>query len=224
MTNAEFTDWFRHHLANFPSVIGWLTKFPTKPRHECDPTQADIRDRWEKCLADVSLAEAQAATDALFRGDEPLPRIFDEHPQTVRRLAFRSRNASREASYDHGVYVDGEPTVRCRDCSDVGLVTCYHRKTVKAMRTGKLRLEQDDKQRYFVGPPFSWYTVCVVCHCASGDRYAKQRDDVQRYSEERFCAVRKLRTEDRFHELRDWCDGVPAGPMKTNFDADAWVK
>ena len=55
-----------------------------------------------------------------------------------------------------------EPRYGCLDCSDRGVVTCWHPATMEAARRGRLRREH---------PHGAAYRVAVPCHCRAGNRF-----------------------------------------------------
>lgn len=167
MTHDEFREWFKHHVTSFTGVGSWLASFPTVTQGN-QPTQAQVRMNWYRVLEHTDLADARAATDSLFRGDDQFPEKsgFDCHPATVRKIAkrhsaFRVRPAANP-NYNR------EETYKCLQCRDVGLVHVWHPQIVREAR-------RDRETWLAVGKV---YSACVCCSCQSGERWAsKGRSD-----------------------------------------------
>jgi hypothetical protein len=182
MTQDEYLDWFRHHLAAFPGLGGWLAKVTSAAEDGMKPTRKQIMERWYRALERIPLAKAKAATDAMLAGDLDEPRSFDRHPAAIR--AWANGHADRAVKSRH-VAPDGRETFACLDCLDTGLVTVWHSTAIQAARKGTL------------GEPRTLYTCAMPCRCKGGDLFAKVLPKSGRFNPERVVAVR------RFTPLRD---------------------
>ena len=212
MTHAEFSQWLGYHSARFTGVTGWLAKFPARPRFEGDPTQVEIRDAWFDVLKHCELGDAKQASDALNRGDEELPKTFDDHPRYVRRIAGVIRG-QRLQSAGRRRFIDGEETVKCRECQDAGNLQAWHSIAVKAARKGDLfhpTLNPDAR-----GQP---YTTCVRCNCDAGA--APKNTAYQAYNPEKHFLVSVGSTEDNWRRLMD--DVAAVAASAETFNPDAW--
>ena len=146
MTKDEFREWLRHHRNAFTRLADQFAKLG-------DGQTATV-DAWYNVLAYVELDDAKAATDAMLSGKVQLPKYLDldDHPRIVKRAAAEiSRRAGR--TVDRAIYVDGEKTVRCVLCNDMGVVSCWHPMSVRAAITGTL------------GEQFTVYSCAYRCPC-----------------------------------------------------------
>jgi len=132
MTVHEFDGWLAYHVARFTGIGAWLAKFKT------DPSEDEVRGAWAHTLADVSLEDAKAATDALHSGDEELPKSFDEHPRYVRRVAGAARASRSLTRHAEPKIIDGEYAYECWRCEDSGFVVVYSARTMEAARDSDL--------------------------------------------------------------------------------------
>lgn len=118
MDSAQFTKWLRNHLKRFNSVETWLRAKPEKGA-EGIVGQNDVMEAWFGALADVRIDDAIQATEAMFKGEAPLPLGpgYDDHPRAVRRLAMQRAEQRAKSTKK---MVNGEPVVNCPDCRDRG--------------------------------------------------------------------------------------------------------
>jgi hypothetical protein len=175
MTAKEFREWYAAHRSAFASIDSWIASMPKKSEllavggESFQPvTQESLAKAWFDVLADMDLAGCLAATKMLHRGDEPQPKAFDLHPQTVRGIAKR---LAREKQDDKSVFrfgprirANGEETVNCRECLDSGYVFIFHPDAMRLIRDGKT-----------YGDPGTRYTALALCSCDCGQRRKKQR-------------------------------------------------
>jgi hypothetical protein len=173
MTNEEFKTWFRIHRAAFTAIDAWLAKFKTDSDKRAGRvsedalTQQDILASWFSALRDVDQADAIEATRALQRGSEPAPKMFDDHPREVRRIAGGAR--ADRTQFQSRKMIDGQETFRCAFCQDRGLVSCIDERTMK-FASGEVEFVPHEKARK--GTEFPIRTTALACSCQGGGRHA----------------------------------------------------
>ncbi len=204
MTTKEFPEWLAFHMSRFTGVSAWLSRFPTAPRFEGDPTQRSVRDSWEDAMRGVPLADAKEATLQMFRGDSEAPKVPDEHPKCVCSLAAKigasrvaARNAAADARRNYGGRFDGEPTYSCLTCMDEGAVFIYHPLSVVDMRQGQVKhhvLNPTGKRQLC--------TATAICRCDAGRRFGN-REDGEYFNDLKNYPVGKWTLESRYRELQE---------------------
>lgn len=187
MTREDFRAWYAKHRAAFPGVDSWLNKFARQPVEGGALSQREILDQWFDCLKHESLDDCIAATYALNSGERDAPRAFDDHARTVRRIAFEIRNA-RSSEKRLQVY-GGEPSYRCLQCRDEGLVMVWHPDAMKlAAESGEL--------------PRKRYEAAVRCDCEAGS--SRNRPEPQ-YDANRWLLIdRRKTTQENIADLIDF--------------------
>ncbi|MEX2138594.1 MAG: hypothetical protein WD894_04995 [Pirellulales bacterium] len=163
MKTTDFENWLHLHRSAFPAIDAWLAKFPsdadkqTRGLSASTLTAGDVLRAWQTILSDVEAADAIEATRRLARGDEELPRSFDDYPRAVRRIA-RSIAGERAKAARSTRLIDGLDTYRCPLCRDTGGVTVWHPKSVAAMHRGTF------------GERGAKATALVRCSCDAGSK------------------------------------------------------
>ena len=145
MNSKEFFEWFEHHSAAFPSIPGWIEKFPNADA---------VWGRWQAAMVSVSLEASKSATDMIADGQEPTPKGFTNHPIAVVKIAKRIESARQTGPK----YIDGILTISCNVCGDLGVVFVIKPKFVQAALEGDFgaRVMRQTRQ-------------CVVaCSCEAG--------------------------------------------------------
>ena len=206
MTDTDFETWFAYHVARFTGIGAWLAKF------RITPSQAEVRYAWADSLRDVSLDDARAATDSLHRGDEELPKSFDDHPRYVRRLAGRFRS-ERSQKKNRRHFIDGEETVACLKCQDTGNLQAWHVLAVKAARRSDLFHPMLNPEAR--GQP---YKTCVRCNCDAGN--APKNAAFEPYNPVKHFLVVHESTDDSWLRLMDAVVSVQVA--SEIFNPDAW--
>jgi hypothetical protein len=212
VTHQEFNTWMGYHMARFTGIAGWLAKFPPRPRFEGDPTQVDVRDAWFDVLRNVDWKDAQHATDDMHRGEEELPKSFDDHPRYVSRIAGKKRE-SRAQSVNRRRYIDGEETVACLECNDAGNLQSWHKLSIKAARKGDLfhpTLNPNAR-----GMP---YKTCVRCTCEAANKPCNRLFEV--YDPSKHFLVYSIHADENWQRLMDDVASVQASAE--TFNPDAW--
>jgi len=108
---AAFVKW---HCGHFRATSYWLS-------HDAPP---GIHLTWKAVLADVTLAEAKAATLAMASGDIETPTDPAAHPRAIKSHVERERR--RKAKAARGGGSAHEATYRCPNCMDTGVVIIWH--------------------------------------------------------------------------------------------------
>lgn len=197
MTDREFREWLDYHKAGFTGLGKFLASLPTVGGDD-GPGRTEVLTRWARCLRDTDLADAKAASDLLFSGEEADPKGYDRHPAAVREIARRITKRKPTASHEPRI-IDGVETFACLACCDGGARIVWHPATMKAIweQTGK------------VTP----YTCAVRCTCAAGKRYRWMREFDPAVDLE----PDVWRLEDQLEALRQWMagGGQPAKPAET---------
>ena len=154
MTNIDYGDWIKYHLAAFPALDKWLASTDESP------DTIRMRNRhWAKALAAISVEEAKRVTDQLVTGEIESPRGWSAHPTVIRKQVSINRRANREYILDkiRPQPIDNEDTFSCFQCRDSGLIDVWHVKSMKAMREGRFGEHQTD------------YRCVVRCECEVGN-------------------------------------------------------
>src|SRR5690242_2439287 len=121
MTPSEYDEWERHHKVAFPGFGEWLSKQDEETSYV-----------WAQALRDVPLEQAKAATLLLVSGDEREPEGFSKTPAVIRGIALRLlREKNRDRSARRYV-IDGQPTIACLGCQDVGVRIVWHPRSIRA--------------------------------------------------------------------------------------------
>jgi len=154
MTRDEFNDFWGHHVRNFPGVNGWLTRnMPTKE------LQAGTFESWATILDRTDLVDANAASDAMARGDAEKPNAYDDHPAAIVRIARKVKVKREGEQPQRRHYADGQETVRCVKCDDDGLVIVWDRVAMAAAKEGTL------------GNRKTLYSCAVRCTCDAAEKW-----------------------------------------------------
>ncbi len=150
MTENEFKKWFAYHASCFTGIHTWLAKIPVVATEE-GLCRAGVLEAWCRTLAHVDADAAKEATDALFLGTEDEPKAYDRHPATIVRIA---RAHTKPISSDIVPrMVDDEWAYNCLQCHDTGIISCWHPKSMYAMRDGTF------------GQAFTAYSCTTACTC-----------------------------------------------------------
>jgi hypothetical protein len=156
MTTDDFNEWLTYHGSRFLGLATWLAKATGK---EGIPSKQDVLRAWAYTLRDLTLHDAQAASDELYAlPDDQLPKGFDRHPIAVRDLA-KAHKRRFSAPRQGPQRVDGEDTYACLICRDTGVVIVVDPKTVCEIQAGRGADMVAEPAKY----PF--YTAAVGCTC-----------------------------------------------------------
>ncbi len=207
MTPDDFTKWFRTHMRAYPSVISWLEKYPqTLPPNVDGVTREGIRDGWYHALEGIQLEDALQATRLMQAGQEQPPRILEDTPAAICRIARElARQRPTQSAWSRNI--SGEQTVACRECQDRGTVVVYNPRSVQEIRKGTLVLMDGPHGQH---PNKSLYTQVVRCRCAAGDKHwlaeDKARQGYPTYDPQRFCPVSEISVVKQFAEVLAWIE------------------
>lgn len=165
MTADEFnTALMPHLIARFTQIDFWIGKLPfdREGEHDRRPTQKEMLKTWRLTLADLSLQDAIAAVDEMYRAEEPPPNELGEYPRRILSTARRLRNVTADRTYKPtGRMVDGERVYRCRvSCKDDGVIVVWHPLDHKAAR---------ERPEEFIAGTIQAYTCIIPCSCRAGD-------------------------------------------------------
>lgn len=159
----EWDFWFARHKTLLPQVQHW---FGQMGRDE----QVEAMKAWHRAMSDISIAEANEATDAIVRGDIEC-KFPSETPKTCRLRALALRLTRRNAKSDPGA------TSRfCGLCRGSGTISVWHPLVVRAVRhktNGTYRhplTGQMISVRHADGT-IKGMSGCVACKCSLGDRF-----------------------------------------------------
>lgn len=161
MDAEEFRRWYSVHRAAFPSVDAWMTKFQREPGED-GISQREIFQQWFEVLRQESLQDALEATRSLNRGERELPKSFDDHARTVRRIAAEIRSARSKTAYQFPKQVDGEIAYKCRACWDTGISMVLSAKSMQKVEAGEVA---ENRQLTTLG---------TRCNCSAGDRISQE--------------------------------------------------
>lgn len=134
MNEPEFKTWFGYHRTHFLALDSWLGSLPTvAPESDPDaPTQGRVLRNWLGVLSKVSLQDAKAASDAMYREEIEHPKDWAKVPMVIRRYCERLAARRRQANQ----YSSGEQTFGCPQCLDSGSVSIWHRQAIKRALEG----------------------------------------------------------------------------------------
>lgn len=162
MTSAEFNQWLAHHQAAFPEIASWMRNLDgTGAPNDVRPTPQRIAAQWARALEDVTLDEAKAATDRLFREPDLQPKSFSAHATAVRLIAIGDRPPKAERPWRANAQWRG---ARCRQCLDRGVVFVVSPAIVGNYLTGV-------SQGRAPWEGVSWGEMGVACACAAGETW-----------------------------------------------------
>ncbi len=167
MTRDEFDNWLDGvHAGCFPGVAGWLRKMDASER-------AAVLAEWFNVLRFHPLPECEQASRELWN-QESEPKGFGKHPIIISRMLRKKKHEREHAAAKKERWqppVDGEPTYKCLECRDEGIVQCFHPKTV------------DELKRALDGDHIMPCTVGRACGCDAGNDYRRcgtaDRDDLR---------------------------------------------
>lgn len=160
MTNDELTTWIEYHGNRFSDWFSW---FKNQPASGDGVTQPGLLAGWWDLLRYVDIINAMAATDAMNAGRLAEPRTPSGHVRTI--ASYAKAEARRVTTR----YVGNEPTVRCKQCEDIGVVVVWHPKAMRAA--------QDDR----FGERGTMYRIAVACTCGLGD-FKAERQQMLRFN------------------------------------------
>ena len=159
----EWDHWFTRHKTLLPQLQHW---FGAMGRDE----QVEVMKAWHQAMADLTLAEAMEATDAIVRGDVEC-KFPSETPKAcrLRGLALRLTRRNQKS--------DSEVVHRfCGLCRGSGAITVWHPLVVRAVRnksngvyrhpvTGQQMIVRDAEGG------IKGITAAAACKCSLGDRF-----------------------------------------------------
>lgn len=156
MNNTEFRQWLSVHRAAFPSIIGWLERFPAVAT-ETMPSYHEILAQWSDTLRDQKLPHCLEATARYGRGDVKPPDFPADHAREVRKLAreinLRDFKLSPLPAENYR-----QRRFTCKRCEDDGRVQCWHPIAMHAAKEGKFP------------HPRAMLHCAIRCDCAAGNR------------------------------------------------------
>lgn len=211
MTQDEFREWWGYHTTRFTWLLDRLAKMPVQSDKPHIATSRGTYAAWRDALASCPLELAKRATDALFVGDEPEPKGFDDHPRAVRR--YCAKHAPRPVDDPTRVTfwhrpINGERTYECGVCLDEGDVRVYQIESVALMRIGALRhhtLNPNGKRTLYVG--------VAVCNCAVGQRKYGHREGNVYFDPTRHYAVTQFHPDKQWLELKSLVEAEATAPL-----------
>lgn len=151
MDKDEFKAWMGRHQTAFPALSDWLASLP-------DAAKGTL-ELWFDAMAALDAGAAREATSRMVAGKEPLVEFANWH-DTPRFVAKHCAELKLEASTRRASAmrrVDGEPTFRCRECWDTGIVEIFYSKDVRDVRAGTF-------DRAFV------YRTATACTCEAAQQ------------------------------------------------------
>lgn len=157
MTEKDFFGWCKAHFTAFPSVEQGMEYAVSKENATISVN--DILKSWREVLRYVPLDAALEATRQLQAGTEERPKLWEDHPAAVRRIANKLGRKMQSKRY-----YDGTEAIDCLLCGDSGYVTVWHTVSMAQMEsvvTGHLPK--------FEGPKAS-YSASTLCTCQRGQR------------------------------------------------------
>ncbi len=197
MKPNEFKSWWSSHRAVFPEMNTWLGKVPREDQ------QGTVL-AWQRAMEDISLEDAEAATQAMLRGDIKKPFQCSDHPAAIIGYARQLRNNRVGHSEPIRRWHDGEETYRCPICRDDGLLSVWHEESMFASvgRGGLLsRLGKAPR------PSAMLVTMTVVCTCQAGDAY--EQSHVMRYNERiHMIPDRRASAAEELDRLREFTEAL----------------
>lgn len=162
MTSAEFNQWLAYHQAAFPEIASWMRNMDgTGAPDDVRPTPQRIAAQWARALEDVTLDEAKAATDRMFREPDLHPKSFSAHATAVRLIAIGDRPPKTERPWRANAQWRG---ARCRQCLDRGVVFVISPSAVG----GYLEGIQAGREPW---EGVLWGEMGVACSCSAGEQW-----------------------------------------------------
>jgi len=194
MTRDEFNLCLKDFAERFPATIKWVRSLKQKGV----PT---LNSWFDATFQDLEFLAVLDVSQAIQAGTYELG-PWQSIPATYRRITTELRIADAELSRKSEPVDLCSRQVKCSECRDLGLVMCWHTKTMAAAR------------RYILGGPdvTQWYSCGVACSCGAGDRFAStavQKGativmvERYRYDESRFVRLRGDQEIDR-QALLNW--------------------
>lgn len=80
MNHTEFDEWFKYHCGLYPGIPDWFKRMGALKEQQLDA--------WRATLRPVDLKLALQASDMLFSGKWECPTPYNEHPKTIKNVAF----------------------------------------------------------------------------------------------------------------------------------------
>lgn len=160
----EWDFWFSRHRTLLPQVAHWFG-------HMGDEEQLQVMKAWHQAMSDISIAEANEATDAIVRGDVEC-KFPSETPKTCRLRALALRLTRRNEKSDSGAAYRF-----CGLCRGSGTIAVWHPLVVRAVRhktNGTYRHPLTGQMiavRHADGS-IKGMSGCVACKCSLGDKFA----------------------------------------------------
>ena len=194
MTNSEFQEWLKHHMAKYPGLLGWLHKFPKVAVEFYDPTRTTVLAGWYETLEHVSLEDAKAATDRMKRGEADAPSGFGSTDTAIVKESRAASRAKVASPYQSPKFIDGEEALSCLLCRDAEMpvVTIWSHVSHQAMTDGRF------------GERFTNYSCVIPCSCERGREYAR-RNNLPVYDPKRHLMCEHGTHDECVEELRRFC-------------------
>lgn len=187
LNSTDFDEFARHHAGNFPQWAVWARELTNR---------IDARQSWQRMLADVELADACWASDAMACGTISKP---FEKDSVIPVIAQEARRRSEKREQQKPAYFMRE-AFKCVRCRDRGLCEVFSPKTIREVKKGLLddfieQLEalheqvapwvRDDTKRIsqclkevfemekkpITAEYRNWKTVMIRCSCEAGRAY-----------------------------------------------------
>ena len=175
LTQEEFREWVKHHVALFSGFGVWLQKVPKAGEaKENNPDRQEVLAIWYGTLKRFDL-EALKAASLKYSNDHALddrPPSYSQHRAAVGKIASGIRSAGGRATSFRPVprTVDGEEAYHCLRCRDLGWVWVWATVSVRYA---------DDRVRVKEGPCTgngdklgacgTLYEAVVACTCKAAD-------------------------------------------------------
>ncbi|MFA7177769.1 MAG: hypothetical protein WC114_11010 [Smithellaceae bacterium] len=173
MTKAEFETWLAYHRAAFTGLSQWIAKLPdpgSRRASDGEPHRLAVLAAWYAAMRDCDPADARVATDRMAGGLIEEPKGWDRHKtsiaQEARRLASERNRHQSAGAWRKPRFAGGEPTYRCLECHDSGIIPIWHPDSVTA---ACMTLDGDEANG--LGQPFTIYEAAARCPCGAGSQY-----------------------------------------------------
>lgn len=193
MDKHEFKEWLLYHTSIFRSLGTWIAELPPNPPDGM-ASRSDTTDFWCRILRDASLEDAKAATERLAAGLEPEPRSRDSIPGCVARIARQIARDRAPPQLALTRPIDGEATVRCAQCEDLGMIYCWSAFSMQAVIDGTFGTRR--RADGVIVHNQHVYGASVPCTCEAGDPWAKKRRGL-RFDPKKWKPVLPYRMDER---------------------------
>lgn len=201
MNNQEFQLWWDHAVVVIPSLADWLGKIKKHP----DKDWKKVLRFWQDRLSRVELSGAKDAIEKLAQDSPPkYNRDYEGIPFAISRMTSATHTMSPSQ------FVDGQQTVKCRECQDEGLIDVWEARSVKVMREGTFGTPTKGH-----GCKFG-YGCVVRCTCEAGQR---RPDRIQTFDSSQHCRCENVQDVDSIEALREFCNPHNRAKEMSGYDS-----